>query len=388
MPPAWARTPSRRRRARDLGVPFAGVPGTYNAITDVDGVAVGYRTIIRGDGPLVVGQGPVRTGVTAIHPRGLSGIGVPVMAGVHSLNGNGEMTGWAWIEECGRTEMPLLLTNTHAVGVAHDAVIRWMQQQRPTTAPLWCLPVVAETFDGKLNDINGFHVTTADVTAALEAATAGPLDEGSVGGGTGMVCYEFKGGSGTASRRVVVGEGPGFEGHRGHEGTVGVFVQANFGRRPLLTVAGAPIGRWLAEQEERAGGKDGIELPEQGSIIVVVATDLPLLPHQLKRLARRAGLGVGRSGGIGGHGSGDLFLAFSTGNAVFFGPGGGPRALLAVPDDALSPVFTAVVQATDEAILNALVANEAMVGCDGHRVPALPHDVVERWMRHMTRGPG
>jgi L-aminopeptidase/D-esterase-like protein len=364
-----------------------GTPGAHNAITDVAGVEVGYRTIVRGHGPLVVGQGPVRTGVTAIHPRGRADIGVPVMAGVHSLNGNGEMTGWSWIEECGRTEMPLLLTNTHAVGVAHDAVIRWMQRQRPTTAPLWCLPVVAETFDGKLNDINGFHVTTDDVVAALESATGGAIDEGSVGGGTGMVCYEWKGGSGTSSRRVTVGAGPGFEGQIGHDGTVGVFVQANFGRRALLTVAGAPLGRWLAAAEERARVSAGPEVPEQGSIIVVIATDLPLLPHQLKRLARRAGLGVGRSGGIAGHGSGDLFLAFSTANASYFDPGGTPRSLLAVPDDALSPVFAAVVEATDEAILNALVANEAMVGRDDVCVPALPHELVERWMRHLARGP-
>jgi L-aminopeptidase/D-esterase-like protein len=387
LPPSWAKTPSGLRRARDLGVPFVGVPGTHNAITDVAGVEVGYRTLIRGDGPLVIGQGPVRTGVTAIHPRGRAHIGVPVMAGVHSLNGNGEMTGWSWVEECGRTELPILLSNTHAIGVAHDSVIRWMQEQRPTTAPLWCLPVVAETFDGMLNDINGFHVTRDDVVAALETAHGGAIDEGSVGGGTGMVCYEWKGGSGTSSRKVTVGAGPGFEGHVGHAGTVGVFVQANFGRRALLTIAGAPIGRWLVEQDERRAASAARETPEQGSIIVVVATDLPLLPHQLKRLARRAGLGVGRSGGIAGHGSGDLFLAFSTGNASFFDPGGAPRALEAVPDDALSPVFTAVVQATDEAILNALVANNDMVGRDGKCVPALPHDVVERWMRHMARGP-
>jgi D-aminopeptidase len=373
-------------------VPFSGTPGEHNAITDVAGVEVGYRTLVRGDGPLVTGQGPVRTGVTAIHPRGRAQLGIPVMAGVHSLNGNGEMTGWSWVEECGRTELPIVLTNTHAVGVAHDSVIRWMQRQKPTTAPLWCLPIVAETFDGLLNDINGFHVTNEDVVAALEGAHGGVIDEGSVGGGTGMVCYEWKGGSGTSSRRVTVGAGPGFEGRIGHDGTVGVFVQANFGRRALLTIAGAPIGRWLAEQDERALAAKGDdeaprETPEQGSIIVVVATDLPLLPHQLKRLARRAGLGVARSGGIAGHGSGDLFLAFSTGNASFFDEGGTPRGLMAVPDDALSPVFAAVVQATDEAIVNALIANESMTGRDGRCVPALPHDVVERWMRHLARGP-
>jgi L-aminopeptidase/D-esterase-like protein len=387
-----------------VGVPLLGEPGPNNAITDVDGVEVGYRTLVRGAGPLVVGQGPVRTGVTAIHPRGRAGTGIPVFAGVHSLNGNGEMTGFVWIEECGRTELPIVLTNTHSVGLARDAVVKWTLRHHPGRAPQWGLPVAAETFDGTLNDINGFHVGDDDVFAALDDARGGPVDEGSVGGGTGMVCYEWKGGSGTASRRVVVGAdlAQGVVGHAGH---VGAFVQANFGRRELLTIAGVPVGRWLAAEaaassstassssssspssSSSSSAPGGAERPEQGSIIVVIATDLPLLPHQLKRLARRAGLGLGRSGGIAGHGSGDIFLAFSTANADFFAPGGNPRALVAVPDDALSPVFGAVVQAVDEAILNALFANADMVGRDDVCVRALPHDVVDRWVRPLASAP-
>ncbi len=386
LPAAWAATPSGRPRARGLLVPLQGEPGPHNAITDVAGVEVGYRTLIRGSGPLVVGQGPVRTGVTAIHPRGRAAAGVPVFAGVHSLNGNGEMTGFVWIEECGRTELPIVLTNTHSVGLARDAVIKWMLRRHPARAPLWGLPVAAETFDGTLNDINGFHVGDDDVFAALDDARGGPLDEGSVGGGTGMVCYEWKGGSGTASRRVVVGADAATS-HAGHVGHVGAFVQANFGRRELLTIAGVPVGRWLVDEARAQAAAAIVERPEQGSIIVIVATDLPLLPHQLKRLARRAGLGLGRSGGIAGHGSGDIFLAFSTGNADFFASGGLPRPLTAVPDDALSPVFGAVVQAVDEAILNALFANVDMEGRDGVRVPALPHDVVARWVRPLASAP-
>ncbi len=363
-------TPTGKSRARALGIPFLGLPGPHNAITDVDGVEVGYRTLIAGHGPLVVGQGPVRTGVTALHPRGRARAGEPVFAGVHSLNGNGEMTGFVWIEECGRTELPIVVTNTHSVGLARDAVIKWMLARHPGRMPEWALPVAAETFDGTLNDINGFHVKDDDVFAALDDAGGGPIDEGSVGGGTGMVCYEFKGGSGTASRSLVVGT---------TAGQVGAFVQANFGRREYLTIGGLPMGRWLVDPPSDA--------PEQGSIIVVVATDFPLLPHQLKRLARRAGLGVGRSGAIAGHGSGDIFLAFSTANADFFAAGMDPRALQALPDDALSPVFGAVIQAVDEAILNALVANSDMVGRDGHTVKALPHAQVASWCKSLSKGP-
>lgn len=366
-------------RARDLGIPLHGTPGPNNAITDVDGVEVGMTTLIRGDGPLVVGQGPVRTGVTAILPRGRAGAGIPVFAGVHSLNGNGEMTGFVWVEECGRTEAPIVLTNTHSVGVARDAIVRWMLSRAPSRTPDFLLPIAAETYDGLLNDINGFHVDVDAVCAALDDARGGAVAEGSVGGGTGMICYEFKGGSGTASRVV---DGASFG---GAPATVGAFVQANFGRRHLLNIAGVPFGRLLpidahpivrpavvaAPRAPQPGSAD-----EQGSIIVVVATDLPLMPHQLKRLARRCTLGVGRSGAIAGHGSGDIFLAFSTANADFFAAGNERRSLAAVPDDALSPVFDAVIQAVDEAIVNALVVNAPMTGRDGVTVPALPHDAV------------
>lgn len=360
------RTPSGRRRARDLGIPLQGQPGRWNAITDVPGVAVGYRTLVSGDGALVVGKGPVRTGVTAIHPRGRDGAGIPVFAGVHSLNGAGEMTGFVWIEEAGRTELPLVITNTHSVGMARDALAKWMVRNFSARMERWVLPVAAETYDGHLNDINGFHVGDTDVFAALDDARSGALEEGSVGGGTGMICYEFKGGSGTASRAVEIGA---------TAGHVGVFVQANFGKREQLTIAGLPVGRWLAA---RAPG-----LPDHGSIIVVVATDLPLLPHQLKRLARRAGLGIGRSGSIAAHGSGDIFIAFSTANAGYFAAGAGPRTLTALPDDALNPAFEAVIQGVDEAVLNALVANATMTGRDGHVIEALPHEPVERWCRSL-----
>lgn len=361
-------TPSGQRRARALGIPFQGSPGPWNAITDVPGVEVGYRTLIRGDGPLVVGQGPVRTGVTAIHPRGRAGAGVPVFAGVHSLNGAGEMTGFVWIEEAGRTELPIVITNTHSVGLARDALAKWMVRNFPDRMERWVLPVAAETYDGHLSDINGFHVRDEDVLAALDGAAAGPVEEGSVGGGTGMICYEFKGGTGTASRALDLD---------GAAGTVGALVQANFGKRHQLTIAGMPVGRWLME--------DAPGLPDHGSIIAVIATDLPLLPHQLKRLARRAGLGIGRSGSIAAHGSGDIFIAVSTANAAFFAPDLAPRALAALPDAALNPVFEAVIQAVDEAVLNAMVANTGMTGRDGHVVPALPHAPVEAWMRDARR---
>lgn len=357
-------TPTGKTRARALAIPFEGQPGLWNAITDVPGVAVGYRTLIRGDGPLVVGAGPVRTGVTAIHPRGRDGAGLPVFAGVHSLNGAGEMTGFVWIEEAGRTELPIVVTNTHSVGMARDALAKWMVRHFPHRMERWVLPVAAETYDGHLNDINGFHVTDADVFAALDQAVAGPIDEGSIGGGTGMICYEFKGGTGTASRILALDD------RMFH---LGVLVQANFGKRAQFTVAGMPLGRWL---EEDAPG-----LPDQGSIIAVIATDLPLLPHQLKRLARRAGLGIGRSGSIAAHGSGDLFVAFSTANAGYFAAKDRMRDLTCWPDEALNPVFAAVIQAVDEAVLNALVANDTMTGRDGHVVPALPRAQVAAWCR-------
>ena len=343
-------TPAGRRRARALGIPFEGVPGRLNAITDVPGIEVGYRTLVSGEGPLVVGRGPVRTGVTAIHPRGRDGAGIPVFAGVHSLNGAGEMTGFAWIEEAGRTELPLAITNTHSAGLARDALAKWMVARHPGRMDRWVLPVAAETYDGHLSDINGFHVRDEDVFAALDGAAGGPVEEGSVGGGTGMICYEFKGGSGTASRLLRLG---------GRDFHLGVFVQANFGRREQLAIAGLPVGRWLAEGA----------------------------PRQALELVRRAGMGIARSGSIAAHGSGDIFLAFSTANAGFFAAKDEMRALEAWPDEGLNPAFAAVIQCVDEAVLNAMVANEAMTGRDGHHVPALPHAPVEAWCRALRAGP-
>jgi len=345
-------------RARDLGVPFDGTPGPLNAITDVSGVEVGMTTIIRGDGALKVGEGPVRTGVTAILPRGKSS-GDPVMAGWFSLNGNGEMTGTTWIEEAGFLEGPVFITNTHSVGVVRDTAIAWSVKHNKLFQP-WSLPVVAETWDGTLNDINGFHVKAEHVFEALDQARAGRVPEGNVGGGTGMICYEFKCGSGTASRRI--GENAG-----GY--TVGVFVQANHGRRSELRIAGVPIGREIPVV--RAPGAH--EAPELGSIIIVVATNAPLLPHQLQRLARRASLGLARTGATSGNGSGDIFIAFSTAN------GGAASnqdvAQVSMLSNArISALFGATVEATEEAIVNALVAAETMTGRDDRRIEALPHD--------------
>ncbi|MGH8016955.1 MAG: P1 family peptidase [Opitutaceae bacterium] len=337
-------------RARELGVPFEGRPGRFNAITDVAGLEVGHRTLIRGSGKLVVGEGPVRTGVTAIFPRG-RGDDARVYAGWFSLNGNGEMTGTAWIDESGELFGPVLLTNTHSVGVARDAVIKWQVERGRHEHGWWSLPVVAETWDGWLSDINGFHIRDADVFSALESARGGPVTEGSVGGGTGMICYEFKGGIGTASRLS--------------EYTVGVLVQANHGLRPQLVIAGVPVGREIPEGAFRSS--------ETGSLLVVIATDAPLLPHQLQRLARRAALGMARTGAVSGNSSGDLFLAFATGNPVPV-DASRPEAIRALSSDAMSPLFEHVVQATEEAIVNALVAAETMAGRDGHRVEALPHD--------------
>src|SRR3989449_2996460 len=297
-------------RARELGIPFEGTPGRLNAITDVPGVEVGYTTLISGEGKLEVGKGPVRTGVTAILPRGPASLNDPVYAGFFSLNGNGEMTGTAWLEESGFLEGPMIITNTHSVGVARDAVIAWRVKHGAAdkTEDWWSLPVVAETWDGWLNDINGFHVKPEDVWQALDTAHGGAIEEGSVGGGTGMICYEFKGGNGTASRVVSVAAtgdaGPGKQ-KVARAYTVGVFLQANFGRRPQLIIAGAPIGKEIPGE---------VYKKESGSCIAVVATDAPLLPNQLKRLSRRVSLGLARTGTISGNGSGDLFIAFSTAN--------------------------------------------------------------------------
>ncbi|MFZ0325311.1 MAG: P1 family peptidase [Actinomycetes bacterium] len=370
-------------RARDLGVPLQGEPGPRNAITDVPGVTVGMVTLIDGEGDLVVGQGPVRTGVTAILPRGADGVGVPCAAGWYSLNGNGEMTGTTWVEEVGALDMPIVLTNTHSVGAAHTGVVRWVGERHPVVAAEWLLPVVAETWDGYLNDINGQHVTPEHAMEALRTASGGPVSEGSTGGGTGMNCYGFKGGSGTSSRVVSFGTA---------SFTVGAFVQANFGDRAELTVAGVRLGEQLGDDDPIADNgwlrRDGQRAARAGagSVIVIVATDTPLLPGQCKALARRVPLGLARTGTAGGHFSGDIFLAFSTANPGSLASGiptddDGSVALETMtylPWGRVDPVFTAVVQAVEEAVLNALVVNQEMVGRDRNRTPALPHDAVRR----------
>ena len=385
---------AQTRRARDLGVPLDGRPGRLNAITDVAGVEVGAVTLIRGDGPLVVGRGPVRTGVTAILPRGRKGSD-SVFAGWFTLNGNGEITGTAWVEESGFLDGPVMITNTHSVGVVRDATIEWMRRHRPGF--LWTLPVVAETYDGVLNDAEGFHVKPEHVLAALDGAAAGPVREGNVGGGTGMSCHGFKGGTGTASR-VLAPEDGGY--------TVGVLVQCNYGQRRRLTVAGVPVGEeitdlrrcyagakpparsWLRELPAcgrtlgAAPFEDGLD--GLGSIIIVVATDAPLLPHQLERVATRASLGVGRMGGLGENGSGDIFIAFSTANpAAAADTGLAPLTML--PNDRINPVFEATVQATEEAILNAMLAAATMTGADSIRAYALPHDRLQAALRKYNR---
>lgn len=405
-------------RARELGLSahIGGTPGALDAITDVAGVEVGHTTLVAGEPPLTAGKGPVRTGVTVVHPRGRANSD-PVFGAWFTLNGNGEMTGTTWIEESGFVEGPVAITNTHSVGAVHDAILRW-QTMRPGIQQ-WGLPVVAETYDGDLNDINGFHVTSDHVFKALDGAAGGPVAEGNVGGGTGMICHQFKGGIGTASRVLPEGEG-GF--------TVGVLVQCNYGSRARLSVAGVPVGQEIQDLMpcatrsafgpfkacEPAGdarhrtpadgvgagsvgndgigadgigadgiGVDGIDA-DRGSIIVIVATDAPLLPHQLKRLATRASLGIGRMGGLGANSSGDIFLAFSTANpGAATAPGRAPVEM--VPNRRINGLFQATVQATEEAILNALLAAETMEGGEGLRVYALPHgrllDVMARYGR-------
>lgn len=355
-------------RARDLGVPFDGTPGTNNAITDVKGVEVGHTTLISGEGKLKVGEGPVRTGVTAIHPRGKTA-NDSVFAGWFTLNGNGEMTGTTWLEDSGFLNGPVMITNTHSVGVVRDAVIAWKVKRGEPDAEgyWWSLPVVAETWDGYLNDINGFHVKPEDAIHALDVAKPGPVEEGSVGGGTGMVCNEFKGGIGTSSR-VLDAKSGGY--------TVGVLVQCNYGRRDQLRIAGVPVGKEIPEHAAYAN--------DVGSIIIVVATDAPLIPTQLKRIARKASLGLGRDGSYSGDGSGDIFLAFSTAN-----PGAalskGVRDLKMLPNDSLDPLFLATVQATEEAVVNAMVAAETMTGIDGHTVIGLPHDHLREVLKKYNR---
>lgn len=374
-PPQGVTSVAKVTRARDLGIPFEGTPGALNSITDVTGVEVGYATLIQGEGKLSEGKGPVRTGVTAIIPRGHGSLNDPVYAGTFSLNGNGEMTGTAWLEESGFLEGPIVITNTHSVGVARDAVIAWRVKHGAAdkTGYWWSLPVVAETWDGWLNDINGFHVKPEHVFQALDSAHGGAVEEGSVGGGTGMVCYEFKGGNGTASRKVSMRAS---KDAPPRNFTVGVFLQANFGRRSQLMIAGVPVGKEIPGE---------IYKEESGSCIAVVATDAPLLPNQLKRLARRVALGLARTGTVSGNGSGDLFVAFSTANPNAAAPDQVTHTVETIPNDRLDSIFASVVEATEEAVVNALIDNRDMTGRDNHSVPALPHDRVRELLAKYNR---
>ncbi|MFD2205660.1 P1 family peptidase [Kiloniella antarctica] len=359
-------TPSGKTRAAGLGLKFPGVKGENNSITDVAGVSVGYTTLIEGEGPLRVGAGPVRTGVTAILPRPRTDICRPVFAGCFSLNGNGELTSSHYLEEVGQLTLPITITNTHACGLSRDATLRWIVKKFPHEFnDSFGLPVAAETYDGFLNDINGFHITDAHVFDAIDNAKFGPIEEGSVGGGTGMKSFDFKAGSGTASREVI---------YDGARYTVGAFVQSNFGKRADLTILGHRLGRDLLEPAIIQNTPN----TELSSIIGIIATDAPLLPHQLKRLARRVALGMGQTGGIGAHGSGDIFLAFSTANLdVLSSKISGVHTAHFIPDPDLDPFFEAVVQSTEEAILNSMTANEDMTGRDGNFVPALPHSAIK-----------
>jgi D-aminopeptidase len=368
---------SQTKRARDLGIPFDGTPGALNAITDVAGVEVGQVTLFSGSGKLVVGKGPVRTGVTAILPRGKKCD--PVFAGWYTLNGNGEMTGTTWVEESGFLEGPVMITNTHSVGVVRDAVIDWQYRNKyfvpvPDEPDIfWALPVVAETYDGDLNDINGFHVKSEHVFKALDSATTGKVQEGNVGGGTGMICHDFKGGIGTSSRKVII---------EGKEYTLGVLVQANYGTRKSLTIAGVPVGKEISDlmPELNPLRKD----EDRGSIIVVVATDAPLLPHQLKRIARRVPIGISRTGGYGGNSSGDIFIAFSTANAGAYDAKNNVRVEM-VSNDNMSQLFEATAEATEESIVNALIAADDMSGKNNTKVYALPENRVIDILRKFNR---
>jgi L-aminopeptidase/D-esterase-like protein len=383
-------------RARDLGIPIGGTAGALDAITDVAGVEVGQTTLISGEGRLTVGKGPVRTGVTVIHPRGKAS-NDPVFSAWFTLNGNGEMTGTTWVQESGFLEGPIGITNTHSVGEVRDAILRW-QVGKPGLQP-WGLPVVAETYDGGLNDINGFHVRPEHVISALDAARAGVVpQEGNVGGGTGMVCHGFKGGIGTASRRAEI---------RGTTYTVGVLVQCNYGARRDLRVAGVPVGEEIldltsciatrdttvgrgrqrcADLGATGGGSAALPDEDQGSIIVVVATDAPLLPHQLKRLVTRVSLGIGRMGGVGGNSSGDIFIAFSTANPNV-GTSANVERVQILPNPDINALFWATVQATEESIVNAMLAAETMTGANYLRVYALPRDRLMAALKKYGRSP-
>jgi D-aminopeptidase len=355
-------------RARDLGVPFDGNPGPYNAITDVNGVEVGHTTLISGSGKLKVGEGPVRTGVTAVLPRGKDSLD-PVFGAWFTLNGNGEMTGTTWLEDSGFLDGPVMITNTHSVGVVRDAVIAWRVKKAPPDPEgyEWSLPVVAETYDGDLNDINGFHVKPEHAWQALDSAHGGPVEEGNVGGGTGMVCNEFKGGIGTSSR-VLDAKYGGY--------TVGVLVQCNYGWRSQLRIAGVPVGREIVDHKVRDN--------DVGSIIVVVATNAPLIPTQLKRLVRRVSLGLGRDGSFSGDGSGDIFIAFSTANPQAANSKS-VRQITMLPNPQMNPLFLATVQATEEAVINAMVAAETMKGINDFEVIALPHDRLREVLKKYNR---
>ncbi len=367
---------AQKPRARDIGIPFDGTTGTFNAITDVKGVEVGYSTIISGQGKNVLGKGPVRTGVTAILPRGKTNN--PVFANWYSLNGNGEMTGTTWITESGFLETPIMITNTNSVGVVRDAVLKWFVEKHWYKENFWyTYPVVAETYDGFLNDIYGFHVKENNAYEALNSATTGLLKEGNVGGGTGMMCLGFKGGTGTSSRVIKI---------KDSTFTVGVLVQSNFGAKRNLTIAGVPVGKELKDTLNSVLNAPPVHYRQEGdgSIIVVVATDAPLLPHQLKRIAARVPIGVGKVGGRGENGSGDIFIAFSTANASAF-----QREKFSkvdeLPNDLINPLFEATVQAVEEAIINAMVAAETTEGINGNKAYALPHklviDVLKRYNR-------
>src|SRR3954465_10006915 len=378
-------------RENDLKLPIGGVPGPLDAITDVSGVEVGQTTLISGSGKLVVGQGPVRTGVTVVHPRGKANSD-PVFAAWFTLNGNGEMTGTTWVQESGLLEGPVAITNTHSVGVVRDAIIQWEVSQKTVLQPWW-LPVVAETYDGALNDINGFHVKPEHVLAALDRASGGLPPEGAVGGGTGMVCHGFKGGIGTASRKLPAEQG-------GY--TVGVLVQCNYGARRDLRIAGVPVGEEIADLAGCIANRDPLPpdaarrrcsdsqgaaadaAPEQGSIIVVVATDAPLLPHQPKRIATRVSLGIGRQGGFGGNSSGDIFIAFSTANPNSWSSDS-TASVKMLTNNRISPLFQATAQATEAAITNALLAAETTTGANDYRVYAMPVDRMLEAMRKYGR---
>ncbi|MEV6773943.1 P1 family peptidase [Nocardia sp. NPDC051030] len=369
-------TIEQNRRARDIGLELPGTPGPFNAITDVPGVEVGYRTLIEGQGELVVGQGPVRTGVTAILPRGRAGVGRPCTASWYSLNGNGEMTGTTWIDEVGELSSPITISNTHAVGACHAGVIEWINQEHPKMAKQWILPVCAETWDGYLNDINGGHVTPAVARAALDDARTGPVAEGSIGGGTGMNCYGFKGGNGTSSRRIAFGA---------KTFTVGVFVQANFGARSELTVLGRPVGRELEVPDPLNSNwieRDRIAPGGAGSVIVIVATDAPLDAKQCQALTRRVPMGLARTGTTGSFFSGDIFLAFSAADdresSTAFPAQGISESEIqtrgVMPWNRMNLFYEAVAHGVEEAVLNALLVNQDMVGRDDHWSPALPHE--------------